>query len=101
METKDKHLWHIAKKRAGFKRHLGSYIIVNSFLWIMWFFSSGKDNLDEFGQNGWPWPLWCTLGWGIGITFSYYNAYINNKESSVMREYQKLKEKQQNEKETV
>ena len=35
MEERDKQLWRIAKKRAGFKKHLASYIIVNGFLWAM------------------------------------------------------------------
>lgn len=30
-DTKDEHLWKLAMKRANFKRHLYSYIIVNGF----------------------------------------------------------------------
>jgi multidrug transporter EmrE-like cation transporter len=93
MENRDEHLWRIAKKRAQFKKHLASYIIINGFLWAVWFFTDGITEMnDEF--NGVPWPIWTTLGWGIGLAFSYYNAYMDNRENDTMREYQKLKERE-------
>jgi hypothetical protein len=37
METIDeKEIWHIAKKRAKFKKGLVSYVLVNSFLWAIY-----------------------------------------------------------------
>ena len=36
-QGKDPELWEQAQKRVGFKRHLATYIIVNLFLWILWF----------------------------------------------------------------
>ena len=30
---RDPHLWEIAQRRAGFKSHLATYIVVNIFLW--------------------------------------------------------------------
>ncbi len=83
MEERDKQLWRIAKKRAGFKKHLASYIIVNGFLWAVWWFT-GHDN-DM-------WPVWPCLGWGIGLAFSYYGAYHDNRDEDTMKEYQKLKD---------
>src|SRR5690349_1707888 len=35
MEEKDEKLWRIAKKRAEFKKHLYTYIIINAFLWAI------------------------------------------------------------------
>lgn len=89
-QERDKQLWRIAKKRAGFKRHLASYIIVNGFLWAVWWFTKGHGEDDA---NDGMWPIWCTLGWGIGLAFSYYSAYHDNRDEDTMREYQKLKER--------
>lgn len=88
-EGSDPRLWEIARKRASFKSHLASYIIINVFLWALWFFRHGA--YVSHGNAGWPWPLWTTLGWGIGIAFHYYDAYVNPRANSVQREYDKLK----------
>jgi 2TM domain len=86
---KDPELWELAKKRAGFKRHFIVYAIVNVFLWVMWFYSG-----RHFHQNLYvPWPMWTTLGWGIGLAFHFAGAYIFPKVYSVEKEYQKLKNK--------
>jgi 2TM domain len=91
MEERDKQLWRIAQKRAKFKKHLASYIIVNGFLWAMWYITDGRrEHEDLLGA----WPIWCTLGWGIGIAFSYYDAYHDSKEQDTMKEYQKLKDRE-------
>ncbi len=93
MEERDKQLWQIARKRAKFKKHLASYIIVNGFLWAMWYITDGRrEHGDIFGA----WPIWCTLGWGIGIAFGYYDAYHDSREQDTMKEYQKLKNKEEN-----
>ncbi len=63
-EGKDPQLWDIAKRRASFKTHLATYVIINVFLWAIWFFTDG----DRYGSNL-PWPVWSTLGWGIGLVF--------------------------------
>jgi 2TM domain len=86
---KDPKLWEIARKRASFKSNLFTYIVINIFLWVLWYFRSDHDN-----HSGWPWPLWVTLGWGIGIAFHYYSAYVNPEVNSVEKEYDKLKEKE-------
>jgi hypothetical protein len=31
------------------------------------------------------------LGWGIGIVFHFINAYVDTRESSVEKEYEKFK----------
>ena len=90
-EQRDKELWKIAKKRAGFKSHLTTYIIVNIFLWAVWYFTGAEMNRNDH----FPWPLWSTLGWGVGIAFHYASTYIYPKHDVVQREYDKLKSKQQ------
>ena len=90
LPERDPRLWKMAKKRAGFKSHFINYLIVNAFLWAVWWFTGSND-----GDPGWPWPLWPTLGWGVAIVFHYFDAYIYPEANSAEREYEKLKRKQQ------
>lgn len=78
-ETDDQ-LWQQAKARADFKTHFTVYLIINASLWLIWFFT---------GSSNYPWPVWPTLGWGIGVLFNYLGAYKFT--STVEREYEKLK----------
>ncbi|MEJ7626320.1 MAG: 2TM domain-containing protein [Ferruginibacter sp.] len=89
-EGKDEALWEIAKKRASFRSHLVVYVIINAFLWGMYLFSghSVTDDTSRF-----PWPLWTTLGWGLGLAFHFAGAYVFHNSNSVEREYEKLKNK--------
>ena len=89
MTEKERMLWKQAKKRVDFKRHLWTYMIINGFLWALWIFTDRVD--DPAGMM--PWPVWPTFGWGIGLAFSYFNAY-HVKTDAVEREYEKLKNKQ-------
>lgn len=93
-EGKDPELWEIAQRRGNFKNHLIVYLVVNSFLWAIWLFSAYQNlgsNLNDLKGMRLPWPLWPTLGWGIGLVFQYAGAYIFPKANSVEREYEKLK----------
>ena len=91
-EGKDPILWDIAQKRAGFIKHASTYVIINAFLWAIWYF--GNSPL-EFGRaNSYPWPIWSTLGWGVGLAFHYASAYVFPKSSATEREYEKLKKQQ-------
>jgi 2TM domain len=84
-EKKDPRLWAIAQQRASFKSNLVAYIIVISFLWILWSFTGSHHG------GGLPWPVWPMLGWGVGLAFHYSAAYINPKKDMAEREYEKLK----------
>ena len=84
-------LWKQAKKRVGFKGQLVAYILVNTFLWILWYIGDNEQQ-GEF-LNHTPWPLWCTLGWGIGLAFSFFDAYVFNKPNAIEKEFEKLKGK--------
>lgn len=85
-EQKDKELWKLAKKRAAFKSHLISYLIINAFLWALWAFSGNR--FDD--NSNFPWPLFTTLGWGIGLAFHFAGTYIFPENGMAEREYQKL-----------
>jgi len=82
---KDPVLWQIAQRRASFKRHFSVYVVINLFLWLLWFFT-GAHKTD----HGIPWPVWPTIGWGIGIFFQFLGAYIYSGFGSVEKEYEKI-----------
>jgi len=92
-QQNDDRLWRIAKKRADFKRHLITYIVMNLFFWAIWWFTQGHVT----GITHWAavWPIWPMLGWGLGIAFQYFDAYGHtDKETSIQQEYEKLKKQQ-------
>jgi hypothetical protein len=90
-KERDEKLWRLAKRRASFKRHFATYLIMNAFFWAVWFFSTrGRSHY------GLPWPVWPMLGWGIGLAFHYIGAYVSPETNSVEREYEKLKKEQEN-----
>ena len=88
-QQRDEQLWEIAKKRAGFQRSLVSYFVINGLLWFIWWFTAGRRGINR----EMPWPVWSTLGWGIGLLFQYLNAYGGGKQDLVEKEYEKLKNK--------
>lgn len=75
----------MAKKRVAFRRHFCTYLLVNVFIWTLWFLD-GADALHQ----GLPWPAWVSFGWGIGIGFNYYDAYYSAYDDATTREYEKL-----------
>ena len=91
MEQKDEQLWQLAKKRASFKQNLYSYLIVNVLIWIVWWLTVGRHGRGR----DWPWPLWVSLIWGIGVLLDYLHAYQGgDKKTLAEEEYEKLKRKQ-------
>ncbi len=84
---RDDRLWRIAQKRAAFKRNLFVYLVVNAFLWAVWWFTIGR----QAGFRGYPWPIWVMLGWGMAMAFQYFHAYNGSKEDIAREEYEKLK----------
>lgn len=87
-DPKDELLWKQARRRVNFKRSLATYCIVNAFFWALWFFGD-----HDYSYSKVPWPVWPMLGWGIGIAFQYYKAYMSNEPDAVEKEYDKLKNK--------
>ncbi len=88
---RDPELWEIAKRRASFRSHLFTYIVINAFLWAIWLLTGNHDDKQDY-----PWPIWSTLGWGIGLFFHFLGAYVYSKENSVEREYQRLLRQKKN-----
>jgi hypothetical protein len=88
-QPNDEKLWRIAKKRAAFKKSLFGYLVVNAFLWGIWWFTGGRHG------GRYPWPVWVMLGWGLGLGFMYFEAYNGNKQDMAVEEFKKLKNKEE------
>jgi len=84
-QQRDERLWKLAKRRAEFKKHALTYLIINVFLWGVWVFNSYRHSDFDF-----PWPVFVTIGWGVGLAISYIAAYSGNVESLREKEYNKL-----------
>ncbi|SFE27131.1 2TM domain-containing protein [Chitinophaga sp. CF118] len=88
METtsqRDERLWQIAKSRSRFRTHLMIYLVINAFLWAIWFLTSHNFSVT-------PWPVWPALGWGLGLAFQYFHAWHRDPFGDTVREYDKLQE---------
>lgn len=83
IQQRDQVLWQVARKRAAFKASFTAYIMVNSGLIAVWYFTSGS--------GSYFWPVWPALGWGIGIASQYAGAYHTYRIFSAEEEYEKLK----------
>ena len=88
-KVQDDQLRKIAKKRANFKLQLAGSIVTNGFLVGLWYFTTGP--------HSYFWPAWPMLGWGIGIIFSYFDAYLTSSIFSEEKEFEKLKRKMREE----
>ena len=86
-QQKDEQLWQMGKARVAFRWSFLTYFLVNGFLVVIWFFTSGP--------GSYFWPIWSMLGWGIGIAFQYFHAYHGNSIMTTEQEYEKLKRQQQ------
>lgn len=89
MEHINESIMRQAKARVKFKRSAITYVLVNSFLWLLWLIG------EQHSASLIPWPVYPTIGWGIGLAFQGYGAYYGNKEDAVQKEYDKLLRKQQ------
>ena len=56
------------KAKRAFTAGLAAYVIINVFLWVLWAITSRDD-------GGVPWPLWVTVGLGVGMAFGAWNVY--------------------------
>jgi len=95
---RDERLWKIAKKRAAFKKHLVTYIIINGLLWGIWLLSGLRDGECNFHfafRFGYyfPWPVYVSFFWGVGLAFDFFNSYFFHQDDLAEREYKKLKDK--------
>ena len=53
------------KAKRAFQQHLVVYLVVNLVLWIIWGFTGA----------GFPWPIFVTFFWGIGVVTQAWTVY--------------------------
>ncbi|WP_031425964.1 2TM domain-containing protein [Flavimarina sp. Hel_I_48] len=83
--TEEKYLEakHKVEKIKAFYIHLSTYIIINAVLIIY-----------NYYENNWAYPffLWITFGWGIGVFFDYLKAFEKNPMFNRKWEERKIKQ---------
>ncbi len=69
------------KAKREFKNHVAAYVIVNALLVGIWA-STGA---------GYFWPIWPILGWGVGLAFNFWAAYVQKPitEDDIRREMER------------
>ena len=77
------------KQRVALISHIGSYIIVNAFLVLIWLITG----------RGYPWFVWVMVGWGIGVAFHIFGYITGSRggaalERMVQREMKKIEKEQ-------
>ena len=58
------------KKRRDFKAHVAVYILVNLVVWGIWVVIAANSG------SWWPWPIFVTLFWGIGLVMNAWDVYV-------------------------
>jgi serine/threonine-protein kinase len=86
------------KKRQELIGNVVAFVLVNAMLWAIWAFSNGIPQALTTLQPinlGFPWPIFPTLGWGIGLIagyFEYQNKYgsgAERREEAIQREIER------------
>ena len=71
------------KRKRQFQYQLLIFVLINAFLWIIW----------AIGGFGFPWPIFVTVGWGIGLATQAWRVYGSGgrpiSESEIQQEMQK------------
>ena len=75
------------KKRRDFKAHLVVYLLVNAVVWGTWAVIAAST------QSWWPWPVFLTLFWGIGVAMNAWDVYFRTPitEDELQREIERLR----------
>ncbi|OON67461.1 2TM domain-containing protein [Hymenobacter sp. CRA2] len=83
---RDPQLWSQAQARGKFKSQLLTFVLVSALLWTIWFLTQRPGHHDGF-----PWPIWATVFWGIHLATRGFNCYgLGDGQSWTEREYQHL-----------
>lgn len=53
----------------GFRVHLLVFILTVPALWLVWYFTG----------SSYPWPIWSTPAWAIGLWFHYLGVFVFKK----------------------
>jgi len=71
------------KKKRDFRGHLLVYILVNTFLVVIWLLTD---------PSGFFWPVFPIVGWGIGVIMNAWDVYGRQEitEEDIHREMEHL-----------
>ncbi|MFT3682249.1 MAG: 2TM domain-containing protein [Ferruginibacter sp.] len=69
--TKGYNAAHIEPKK-GFRIHLLVFILTVPAIWLVWYLT----------DTTYPWPLWSTPAWAIGVIFHYLGTYVFKKNNN-------------------
>lgn len=59
--------------KKGFKIHLLVFLLVTPAIWLVWYLT----------DRTYPWPLWSTPAWAIGVLFHYLGVYVFKKSKNI------------------
>ena len=71
------------KKQQDFRAHLLVFTLVNAMVWGIWAVTG----------SGFPWPVFVTGAWGIGLVMNAWEAFWRRpiSEAAVQREMERLR----------
>jgi hypothetical protein len=71
------------KKQQDFRGHLLVYVLVNTFLVVLWAVTG----------SGFFWPVFPIVGWGIGVVMNAWDAYgrVDFGEDRIRREMDRIR----------
>jgi F0F1-type ATP synthase assembly protein I len=78
-------------QRTVLLSHIGSYVVVNVFLVIIW----------ALAGAGYPWFLWVMATWGLGLAFNIISYFAGGsrgeaaKDRMVQKEMEKIQKEEQ------
>jgi hypothetical protein len=72
------------KKQRDFKGHLLVYVLVNTFLVVIWAMTN---------PDGFFWPVFPIVGWGIGVVLNAWDVYQHDEftDEDIRREMEHLR----------
>jgi hypothetical protein len=75
------------KKRRDFMSHLLVYVLVNSFIVLIW---------AIINSGGFFWPIFPMVGWGIGVVMNAWDVWhpAEFDEDQIRREVARIRQKQ-------
>jgi hypothetical protein len=63
----------IESLKKGFRIHLIAFLLVTPAIWLVWYLTS----------TTYPWPLWSTPAWAIGVLFHYLGVFVFKRNKSI------------------
>lgn len=76
------------KKRRDLHTHAFIYATINLVVWGVW------TVIGAMSGSWWPWPLFMTLGWGVGLVANAWDVYVRRPitEAELRHEMDRLRE---------